>query len=176
MTRPVIPEQPTIELLDRAADTPAESFRVVTATHPFSFERKELSLPEGATVAEIVAAAKIPHGCMARVTINGVPVTDEWWPRVRPRKGAVVLVRAVPLGGGGGQGQDQNKTLRTVLQVVVAIVAIVLIVLSYGAATPAVASLYLAAASAVSLVGSINVARLLPPPSCATRTPRQVAA
>jgi hypothetical protein len=151
-------ENPTAEILERTADTPADRFRVITAPHPFSFERREMHLPEGGTIGDIVAVSGIPKGCTARVFVGDRLVTEEWWPRVRPRKGSIVTIRAVPMDGGGGQGQDRNKTLRVVLQIVIVIAAAVLI-----AATGGLGSVYapwiLAGAAAL----QIGVALLLPP-------------
>jgi hypothetical protein len=148
--------KPTVEILERTAATPADRFRVMATSHPFSCERREMHLPEGGTISDIVAAAGIPKGCWPRVTINGDPVKEEWWPRVRPRKGSVVTIQAVPQGGGGGQGQDRNKTLRTVLQIVIIIVAIAVTwyIGGWGG---------VAAGAAISLGGNIAIGFLLPP-------------
>jgi hypothetical protein len=147
----IVPES-NVEILDAPGAAPADIFHVFAAPHPFSIERVEMRLPEGGTIADIIAAAGIPRGCTARVTINGVPCAEEWWPRVKPRKDSVVAVRAVPMNS-GGQGQDRNKTMRIVLQIVVLIVA-------------AVASWYLGpiAGLLVSVGGSLAINALTPPP------------
>jgi hypothetical protein len=140
----------------------SETYRVVAAPRPFSTERIDLQLPEGGTLLDVIKAAGIPAGCDARVFVGDRLVPREWWPRVRPRKDSVVTIRAVAMGGGGGgaQGEDRNKTLRAVLFIVVAIVAIVLTAASAGAATPI---LWLVAAAAVSVLGTLHSSSLFPP-------------
>lgn len=80
-------------------------------------ERTELSVPEGATVSEIVAIVlpgllRLEH---VRVVIGEHVIPKENWAHVRPKVGARVLVRVIP---------GNNGLLRSVLQVAVTIAAL----------------------------------------------------
>ena len=69
---------------------------------PFSLNRRLLDLDAGLSVAELLAHAGIPPGTPTRVYLNGDLVYPEYYHVVRPKRGAHVLVRVVPRGGGGG--------------------------------------------------------------------------
>lgn len=102
----------------------AGAVRVVCRPHPFAEERIDALVPEGLTLAQIVAAliedpALRAH---ARVWLADRTLTSEphampasHWHRVRPRAGAAVLIRVVPMGGGGGG----KNPLRVVLSIAV---------------------------------------------------------
>lgn len=127
--------------------------------------RIELTLPEGLTVAEIVATA-LPGAtpadqARARVTLisphGSAVILPERWHRVRPRPGIRVVIRLVP-----GKG-----ALRAVLSIVVAIAAVAL-----GAYfAPMLAGTFgLSAATwgavitmGVNLLGSLLINALIPP-------------
>jgi hypothetical protein len=80
----------------------AAMIRVVALRSPFSLEREEHRFAEGITLEEILADLDLHRACTARVFVGDVLVPERWWPFVRPKRGHVVTVRAVPLGGGGG--------------------------------------------------------------------------
>lgn len=78
------------------------------APHPFRAERIHSSVPAGASVAEImkgVGAAAATHAY-----IDGHFIAEERRAAVKPKAGAVLTLRAVPMGGGGSK-----NPLRTIL-------------------------------------------------------------
>jgi hypothetical protein len=97
--------------------------RLIALRHPFSGDRIEGRAEEGATVEAIVSAlftdsALRPHLRVwiadERLAREPVEVPAEAWARVRPRRGAAVLIRPVPQGGGGGK-----NPLRIVLSIAI---------------------------------------------------------
>ncbi|MEG9884427.1 MAG: host specificity factor TipJ family phage tail protein [Hyphomicrobiales bacterium] len=81
--------------------------RVVYLPHLIKRERAIYGLPAGSSIAELVGATQNDNptwrpACGLIVTINGDPVLRKYWHRVRVKKGAHVVVRAVPLGHSGG--------------------------------------------------------------------------
>ncbi|MCW1934127.1 TipJ family phage tail tip protein [Pararhodobacter zhoushanensis] len=86
--------------------------------------RLEITLPEGLTVAEIVAAAlpaasqaDLAHARVALVTPTGSAIVPRaLWHRVRPKPGVRIVIRLIP-------GKD---ALRTILSIVVSIAALAL--------------------------------------------------
>ncbi len=146
---------------DGLAAAKAALTRVRLLPHPFSIERVEKHVESGQTIYEIMGAAGCTPGRSYIVLLNGRFIPSEMWKRVRPKVHAEVIIKAVPMGGGGDG--DQNKTLRTVLQIVIVIVAIVIIIATSGSATPWVVTAGLWAAGAVSVVGNLAIAALLPP-------------
>lgn len=137
--------------------------------HPFSAERLALELPEGASLADMVAAAGLREGVPAHVWVEGVYIPRERWRRAYPRAGALVVVRAVPTGGEGGG----KNVLRIVAMIAVTVVA----AWAGGAAAAgggfwvgntAVAVSPLGGAlitTAVGMAGSLLVNALIPPPA-----------
>jgi hypothetical protein len=141
------------------------TFRVVAAPRPFSTERVDLEVPEGGTILDILRAANVREELPARVFVGDVLIPRAWWARVRPKRGSVVTIRAIPTGGGNG---DSNKTLRTVLQIVVVILVVVVSVVTqqyYGIGWA------IAAGAAVSIAGNLAIMALLPPPYVAQPSP-----
>jgi len=136
---------------------------VIAVPHPFSTKRIAVQVREGATLAEIVAQAGLSPLVDARVFIERAglvygPISRDWWPRIRPKRGSRVTIRALPSGGGGGG--DSNKTLRLILQIVVIIVAIVITVATYGAGAPI--GWAMVAGATVSIIGNLAINMLLP--------------
>lgn len=141
--------------------------------------RIELTLPEGLTVAEIVAQA-LPGATVedlrrvrvALVTASGSSIVDpDFWHRVRPRPGARVVIRVVP-----GKG-----ALRAVLSVVVAITAVALGAyfgpglagaLGWGTSTAAIGAAAGLIGMGVNLIGSLLINALVPPVKPDTEKPR----
>jgi sulfur carrier protein ThiS len=97
--------------------------RVRVLRNPFTLERHDFLVAEGATLAEIVERAELKEWTDALVSIDGSVVPREWWPRVRPRRGHYVVVRARPAGSSGGGGKGW---LQTLLGVVITIIGIVM--------------------------------------------------
>jgi hypothetical protein len=133
---------------------------VSALTRPFSLERDALDVAQGSTIAELLLMAGIPPGTPVRVYLNGDFVYPEFYHVMRPKRGAHILVRVVPRGGGGGgQGKNIGSIIVGLLLIVVG-VAIGL--LSEGGFTPL--TIYMIGAG-ISLVlsGIINI--LIPPPT-----------
>ncbi|SDX90573.1 Phage-related protein, tail component [Albimonas donghaensis] len=131
--------------------------------------RRELELPEGLTVAEMVAAA-LPALAeedrrrlrVTLVTARGMSAPDPaTWSRLRPRHGARVVIRLVP-------GDD--PVLRSVLLIAVAVAAIYVAGPVAGAilgvAAPSTTATAITAA-VLTGVGGLLVGALIPPPSAA---------
>ena len=86
--------------------------------------RLELTLPEGLTIAEIVAmalpgasAADVKRARIALVTPRGAQIIHpDLWQRVRPKPGVRVVIRLIP----------GKEALRTILSIVVSIAAVAL--------------------------------------------------
>lgn len=142
--------------------------RVVVHPHPFYTYSQALTVPEGATVAEIVAAGGIPeayHGFL-RVWIGDIEVPRHLWHRVRPKAGKQVYVRATPQGGGGGDGKN---VLASILMLVVTVAAAVFAPMIAGALGFAQGTVGFQIATSligagISLVGALLVSSLIPPP------------
>jgi cell wall-associated NlpC family hydrolase len=146
--------------------------RVAVAT---PFGRRALpAVPEGASIAAIVAAAGVPAPVV--VTVGEVEIAPDWWGRVRPKAGAVVTIR-VPLrgGGGGGGGKDILRTVATIAIVAAAgaFVAPAVVGATLGAgATGFGASLITSAVTAgAGLLGSLLINAIAPPPRPQLRLP-----
>lgn len=95
---------------------------VTAAAHPFRTELTQITMPQGATVAEILRKVQ-PDPVLRRfsvVQIDGATVPAQWYDHLRPKPGHEVIVRMVPTGGGGGGGKN---TIRMIGIVVIAIVA-----------------------------------------------------
>lgn len=104
----------------------ADYVRVVAALHPFRAARVELLMPTGLSIAEMIAA--LPTSRMSRrldVSIDGEPIFDDVFARVRPKAGCTVTIKAVAQGGKGGIG--------TILMIAVAIAALVIAPWAAGA-------------------------------------------
>lgn len=139
---------------------------------PFVGEVQRYAIEPGWSLAEIAAAVpELPADFaeIGSICINGNPVPAEWWTRVRPRSDAreCIVTLHAPL-------QD-SSTLRTVASIAVLIAAVAV---SGGALGPAGLGLFGAAfaaggtgaligGAAVSVVGSLAIAALIPPPSTA---------
>ena len=89
--------------------------RLIARPDPLSTGRIDLAMPEGSTVAEMVAAAglEIPAWANAHLFIDDLYVPRDRWHLVRPRAGRTVSLSVVPSGGGG------KNPLRVILQIAV---------------------------------------------------------
>jgi hypothetical protein len=130
-------------------------------------QRIEMTLPEGLTVAEIVATA-LPGAtaadrAQARVMLvsprGASVIRPGLWSRVRPRPGVRVVIRVIP-------GDD---ALRSILSIVVAVAAVSLGQTWAAALFPAATKTGLAIASSaiglgVNLIGMLLINALIPPP------------
>lgn len=126
----------------------------------------KIEIPPGATVAEIVEAAKIPEAALPFVCImlNGVEVARDEWDTVHAMEDDTIAVLVVPA------GNDGKSIMRLVATIAVAIAA------PYAAAglgfttTTATGATVLSAggqavAAGITLVGTLAVNALIPPPS-----------
>lgn len=112
MNIPVLKTSPSISTTDVGERT----VRAHVVPHPFAVERVEHALPEGLSVAAIIARVQ-PDPLLARhahVYLDGHYIPHNNWPRLRPKAGATLTVRMVPMGGGGGK-----NPLRTVLSMTI---------------------------------------------------------
>jgi sulfur carrier protein ThiS len=129
---------------------------VVIAQHPFGVDARQITVPGGLTIAEIVERAEIPAVYRPYIvaSVDGHAVPSDWWAHVRPKTG--VVLRAVPQGGGG----DKDVT-RSVLLIGVSIA-------SAGVAAAAASAGYGAFAqgalgAVTSLVGRQLINEVAPP-------------
>ena len=130
-----------------------------------SREVTTLELPEGTSIDAMVAAHAWAPGMEQHVCalIDGIIVPRAWWPRVKPKAGARVML-AVSLHGGGGGGQGQQSGGKQMMQLVA---IIVLAVVSQGAGA-ALATTTISAgtiSAGIMLVGSLALSALFKPPS-----------
>jgi hypothetical protein len=130
------------------------SLTVVAQTNPLVPERVYCQAQAGQTLAQIMGAAAA-HSC--EVTVGGHPVPRELWGKVRPKAGQTIHATIYPQGGGGG-----SKWVRALLTIVVIVASIYTagaVGAAYGAAWGA------AAGAAVSIVGTLAINALVPPPT-----------
>ncbi|MCK5556511.1 MAG: phage tail protein, partial [Alphaproteobacteria bacterium] len=98
----------------------ANSVDVAIVPHPFAVERIHHAIGAGRSVADIIHQLQ-PDAVLARhahVYLNGDYIPQEQWSCVKPKAGAVLSIRLVPMGGGGGK-----NALRTVLSLAVMVAA-----------------------------------------------------
>jgi predicted phage tail protein len=111
------------EILSSSPDLPISSSGVsgvsVIATRPFTSEQVMTQAPEGLSISQILwngpRPERLPYGL--QVWIDGRPVPPEKLDWTYPKAGELVVVRALPQGGG--------NILRAVLMIAIMIVAIV---------------------------------------------------
>ncbi|WP_323036261.1 hypothetical protein [Pararhodobacter sp.] len=123
--------------------------------------RIEMTLPEGLTVAEIVAAT-LPGATPAdlslvRITLisaqGSAVILPEHWHAVKPRPGIRVVIRLIP-------GKD---ALRSILQIVVAIAAIVFAPYLAGLFSITSATGIALVGTGLNLLGNLLINALIPP-------------
>src|SRR5262245_59416842 len=85
-------------------ELPAGFADVLVLRSPFTFARTSHRVAHGLTLEEILADVGLEDWKGALISVDGHAVPPEWWPRVRPRSGHLVVIRAIPRGGG-----DNNK-------------------------------------------------------------------
>lgn len=136
--------------------------RLAGRVSPLRPEAIHVTLPAGGTIAEMLAAAGVSTSPFLRVWVGDVEIIAEQWAHVRPKPGRTVSVAAVP-GGGEGSG-------KTVMRIVLTIAVVALAVYTGGAAFGAAGAFGTSAvgqgvvAAGVTLVGSLAINALLPPP------------
>jgi putative tail protein len=103
--------------------TKRDGVRVIGSPHPLKMARVEYLLPAGDNIHEMMeevrrrSTTRLPFNLLVR--IEGDPIPEEWWKRVRPKPGTTITFQAVLEGGGGG------TALRSGLMIALAIAATV---------------------------------------------------
>ena len=129
-----------------------EHFRLIACPHILSMEKERIDVtrPPGGTITDLMRSIGwTPDGLSARVYLDGALVTDAAWEYTSPRAGQALVVRAIPMGG-GGQGKDNLKMV-AMIAVMVAGIAV-----SAGAFAPLAGALAGGGAWAGMLGGSVG--------------------
>ena len=93
-----------------------ENLRLIACPHILSTEKGRIDVmrPAGGSVSDLMRSiAWTPEGLSARVFIDGEYVKDAAWEYTVPLPGQSVVVRAIPMGG-GGQGKDATMIVALV--------------------------------------------------------------
>lgn len=138
---------------------------------PFSNKQVQLTVPLGATIADIVNTAMpqryhaAPVGAV--VMINGEIIPREYWGRVRPKPGPHnIAVRIVPTGGGGGKKNPIASLLSIAVMIAAPYIAGAILGPTLAAAQVGIGSLTYGGllSSVIGVVGRLAVSALAPPP------------
>lgn len=81
-----------------------QNLRMIACPHVLSTEKGRIDVlrPAGGSVSDLMRSiAWMPEGLSARVFIDGEYVKDAAWEYTVPRAGQSLIVRAIPMGGGG---------------------------------------------------------------------------
>ncbi len=154
------------------------------APRPLSRPTGTAEVPDGFTLAEMVAWS-VTQGHMtlteARsanlvISLHGHEVLRENWHKVRPKPGALILVRMRPMGGGGS---GKKNPLRTILQLLV-VVAVAWISGGFGVggitalgglfAAGSTSAMILGAVASVALNALVNAIAPIPQPEQRSRS------
>ena len=105
---------------------PQESLRLIAMPHVLSTEKGRIDVqrPVGGSVNDLMRSIGwTPDSLSARVFIDGEYVKDAAWEYTVPRAGQSVVVRAIPMGGGGGgnQGKDIGRMVAMIGIMVLAV-------------------------------------------------------
>jgi predicted phage tail protein len=147
-----------------------ETVRVTSMPSPLSMRRISVEVPTGGSIADMLAVIGLIPEAPARVFLGDRPITLEERSRVFPKPGEFLTVRVIPAGRGG----------KSALAIVVTIAVMAAAAwVSAGALAPAMAAAFgpaiggsfaaggfgaLLAGSAVSVLGSLLLKALVPPP------------
>lgn len=103
-------------------DTPQT--RLVAAPHPFRVATVDRIVPDDLTLADMLHEAQCDPvlAAHAHIWIGDQYIPRDNWRRVRPKAGAVITLRVVPQGGGGG-GKNPMRTMLTIAVIVAAMYA-----------------------------------------------------
>ena len=137
---------------------PNDMITLTAAAHPFEASSKTIPVAEGVSLQAMLEQAQPDPVLMqhAVIFIGGGIVDRRYWHCVYPKAGALVEIRVLPTGGGGGG--DKN-VLRTVLTLAV-LVASVTIPGLQGLGLTALQQAFLQVGIAV--VGNLAVNALVP--------------
>ena len=100
---------------------PAGNFRFIGAIHPLKTEIKEMIIPPGMNISEILKIVQPDPTLLqdAWVSIDGIKIPAARWETTYPEKNSIVAARIIPyLRGGGGGGKS---ILRTILFVALSV-------------------------------------------------------
>lgn len=143
----------------KALPAPDGMVSVRAVAHPFEVAAADYVMPEGLSVADMVARLQ-PSPALRRnghVFIGDQYVDLSAWDEVKPQAGDVVVVRLVPAGGRGG---GKKNPLRTIVSIAV---------LAVGAALPVIAPSLMAGIggtlikAGIGIVGSLLSNAIAPP-------------
>jgi len=141
-----------------------EQNRFIMCPHPFTMERTCGFVAHGLTIREIldVKGIDISQGASARVLVEDLVIPEMLWDVYRPHVGALIIIRAVPMGSG-----DAKSVQR-------AIMMIAIVALSMYVAGPALANMMFGAGATpfqiyatgvgVAMISSMLLNALVPPP------------
>ena len=99
---------------------PGSGILTTAAAHPFRIEHRDLELPLGMTLAEILEAVQPDPMLRAHAHIfldDELIARDRW--HTSPQKGQRVLINVVPMGGGEGGGKNPLRFILSIAIVVV---------------------------------------------------------
>ena len=131
--------------------------------HPFSMDTGVFPVRAGTIDRMLREAAGGQYRKALAVSVNGYDVPRSWWSKITPKDGTVVHVTVMP------EGDSAKKVLRTVALVALAVFAQPLAGMALGAmGIGATATAMAIATAAISLVGSLAINALLPPPKPAS--------
>lgn len=133
---------------------------VVARPHPFCQRPSVVAITAGKTIQQILDEALDGADCPAtlRVEVGGYEVPAKLWAKVRPKAGTQIALTVMPAGG-----DDGNKWLRTILMIVVVVVA--WYAAPYVAGAIGVSASYTGViASGLTMLGTMAVNALVPPP------------
>ena len=80
---------------------------MTAVTHPFKSERRDLNMPAGLNVEQMLEIAEPNKAYLefAIVFVRGEIIPRAMWAKYRPKPGILIEVRAFPIPrGGGGEG------------------------------------------------------------------------
>ncbi len=148
-------------------------FRLIACPHVLSMEKDKLdvSRPVGGTITDLLQSIGWTRdGLSARVFLDGELVKNAAWEYTLPQSGQSVVIRAIPMGGG-----DNGKTvLRLVAMIAIIAGGLAVGALPLFAVGGALAGWGGLAGAAISIIGSLAINDLIPPPSPRALTERGV--
>lgn len=143
-----------------------QHLRIIACPHILSMEKGRIDVqrPAGGNVKDLLRSiAWTPDSMHARVFIDGVYVKDAAWETTVPGPGQSIVVRAIPMGGGGeNQGKDIGRMVAMVSIMVLAVAtqqywAVPLLGMS-------AATVFAVGIAAISITTSLALTGLIPQP------------
>ena len=136
------------------------NLRLIAMPHILSAEkgRIDVTRPAGGTVNDLMRSIGWPSDRLhARVFLDGEYVKDAVWESTVPSPGQSVVVRAVPMGGGGG-GKDVGR--------LVAMIAVMSLAIAAPYISPFIVGAWAGTALTVgiSIAGTLAISGLIPTP------------